>query len=1128
MSKLDLKQILLCSTLLVGASAYSGAAFAQDVNPTIDEDEAEAILVADDEIEEVEESGDTVVVTGSRIRRDSFSSISPLQVISTELSQDVGLFDPSTILQRSEAASGQQIDATFNGFVLNNGPGAQTLNLRGLGADRTLLLINGRRVAPAGVEGAPSSPSINLLPGSLIERYDLLLDGASSIYGSDAVAGVGNVILKTDFDGFEVFGSGNLNEETSELERYTISGSWGKTGDRGFFGVGAEYDVREQISIADRSFLGGCETNLEVTESGEIRRLGISDRLIVEDRTPGVTVSDNECIVSGISGRIFLPFVDYGSVYFTPGRSNIGINDYSDSFFRGVDLDVDGDGIRDVDFQDVNVNGIDQFNFLSKQERVSLMSYGEYTLEGDANVTPFYEVLYTLAKISNDNTGQGQFFPYVPGANAFNPCNLANNDCDAAVAGLGGNPNFAGLSLPALPITAIRGDRNNFDVEQEQLRVVAGVRGDMPWMTAGPFSDWNFELSGVYSRSDGDSRRRGIRNDRTAFALGIDPTADFDGDGIVDNDGDGIADDYNRNDNQPPMLNGVSSIFGVATPCDAGGLANPELAAPDLIAGCVPVNLFAPSVLGSAIGDFATAAERDYLFGTRDFNTRYEQVILSGIINGTIGSTGAGPIGAAVGFEVRNDKISSNPDIVASNGLFFGFFSDGGAEGDKTIKEMFAEVSLPLIADYPLFKELQLDLSGRFTDEEFYGSAGTYSAKLGWRPVESLLLKASYGTSFRAPNLRENFLRAQSGFGSVFDPCAVPTDAFQPPANNPAGDLIYRADLDERDANVLAACLREGRDPTRVGLDSNVGNTFGSPGVEFTGGGSLDLNEETSDSFTTGFSFSQPFFESFDLDINVNYYDIEITDSVVEPGGQFIVNDCFVRDDGVRSAFCDRIEYDAIPTGRLLISDIDSGFINLDTDTVRGLDFNTRFGFDFTAFDEPFDFTMSVLANQLLERSNVFVDPVNGEEIRGDFEGTFGFPEWTGSLTAALDWRDYRFTWQTRYIGDVTEDEDGFDPFSDALDTQGTGFRGNTCQGPAAGDVLCRDVGFADEYFVHTMSARYNADTWTLRAGISNVLDEKPPLVSGGQGITQIANIPIGNGYDLNGREYFFSASKRF
>ena len=1118
MNVLD-KARLLQTTMLAGLMlSLSGAAYAQSAPSVpadaIDEDD-EILEITEDEILEDDEE---VVVTGTRIRRDTFTSISPLQVISTELSQDVGLFDPAQILQRSEAAAGQQIDATFNGFVLDNGPGSQTLNLRGLGADRTLLLVNGRRIAPAGVEGAPSAPSINLLPGSLIERYDLLLDGASSVFGSDAVAGVGNIILKNDFDGLELFGQASVNPQGAG-EDFTVSAAWGKQGDRGFIGFGGEYDYNDPVTLADRDFLGGCETNLEVTEDGRIRTLGISDRIVVEDRTPGVTVSDNDCVVTGISGRIFLPFVDYGSVYYTPGFSNSGIAGYSESTFGGVDIDANGDGIRDVDFQDVNTNGFNQGRtFINERKRVSLMSYGEYTLEGDMNITPFFEALYTNAKISNPNTGTPQIFPTVQGNNLTNPCNLANNDCDGATPTLGGNPNFAGLSLPALPIASVQGDRNNFETDLDTLRLVGGVRGDLNFLNEGIFDNWTFEVSGIYGRSDGDVIRRGIREDRLAFALGIDPTADFDGDGIADNNGNGIADDYDDGNFLPPLLGGregFDSLFGEARPCDASGLANPGLAAPDLIEGCVPVNLFADSFLGSAIGDFETRAERDYLFGERTFNTVYEQTIFNAFVTGDIGRTGAGPIGVAAGFEIRNDKIDSVPNIVASDGLFFGFFSDQGAVGDKTIKEVFGEVSLPLIADYPLFKELQVDLSGRFTDEEFFGNAFTYSAKVGWRPVESLLLKSSYGTSFRAPNLRESFLRDQSGFQTLLDPCAVPEDVFE-------------GGPDTRAPETIRNCIREGRDPFSVGINEEIGNTFTTPSVETFGGGSLALSPETSDSFTAGFSFSQPWFESFDLDIGVNYYDIEITDAVIEPGAQFILNDCYNREDESRSVFCDRITIDPLLDGRRLVSEVDRGFINRDTETVEGVDYTARMSFDFTAFDEPFDVSWNLRANKLEGKGDVLIDPVTLEPDIDDDAGEFGFAEWTGNLTAALDWRDFRLTWQTRYIGKQSQDFDGIDEFDDALVTQGTGFRGNTCAGPTFGDVLCRDFAQADEYFVHTLSGRYQTDTWTLRAGVSNLFEEDPPLIDGDEPVTQIANVPLGVGYDLNGREYFFAVERRF
>ncbi len=1114
--KARLLQTSVLSTLFVSLAV---PAYAQVVQ---DDDVDLVVEQINEEEEETSSRGDEVVVTGSRVKRDTFSSISPLQVISTELSQDVGLFDPSAILQRSEAASGQQIDATFQGFVLDNGPGSQTLNIRGLGADRTLLLMNGRRIAPAGVEGAPTSPSINLLPGSLIERYDLLLDGASSIYGSDAVAGVGNVILKKDFEGLEVFGSGNYNPRGGGND-YTVSASWGKNTDRGFFGVGAEYDLRDEIRIADRDFLAGCDTHYEVTESGEIRTLGVRDRLVIENRTPGVSIPDNECKIGGITGRIFIPFTNLGSVYRTDGAGNSGIPGYDESTGGFGDVDANGDGIRDVDFNNVNTNGDNpERTFIPEQKRYNIMAFGEYTLEGEANVTPYFEALYSRAEIASENTGNAQVFPFVPAANPTNPCNIGTGvDCRAAqnAGGLFPNPLSTGFSLPALPIFAVKGDRDNFDVTQEQTRFVGGIKGDLPWMNVGLFSDWEFDVSGTYSRSEGNSTRRGIREDKLAFALGVDPSADFDGDGIFDNDGDGIADDYDQNVDFSFIFGvpefGVNTPAGVIEPCNAAGLANPGALLGDVADGCVPVNLFATSLLDAAVGDFATQAERDYVFGERTFRTVYEQTIFSGVLNGRIGKTAAGPIGAALGFEIRNDKINSDPSAVASNGLFFGFFSDGGAVGDKTIKELFAEVDIPLIADYPLFKSLEVNISGRFTDEEFYGSAGTYSVKGGWRPVDSLLLKASFGTSYRAPNLRENFLRSQSGFNSITDPCAVPNDAFT--------TGVYVAADDTREQTTLDNCIREGRDPTTVGIEpTQMLTTVTTPSVEISAGGSLELQPETSKSFTTGFSFTQPFFESFDFDLGMNYYDIKVEDAVVEPSAAFIVNDCYNRDDGIRSTFCDRISTDDPATTRGLVSDVFAGFINQDEETVRGLDINGRFAKEFTAFDQPMEFGLNVRANKLLERSQLFIDDA-GEELFDEDAGEFGFPEWTGTATAFLDWDDFRFTWQTRYIDAVEQQADGIDPFSDALDTRGTGFFGHTC----TGGVFCRDVGFADDYMTHTASVRYAADTWTVRAGISNLFDREPPKVDSNE-VLAISNTPIGNGYDLDGREFFISAQKRF
>jgi iron complex outermembrane receptor protein len=1123
------------------AFVVAGPVWAQDADQPQDEEEEE-VDVTTDASGRAGSGGGNITVTGSRIVRDTYSSISPLQVLSTENQQAVGAFDPAQILQRSEAAAGTQIDATFQGFVLDNGPGSQTINLRGLGANRTLVLVNGRRLAPSGVEGAPVNPSINLIPATLVDRYDILTDGASSVYGSDAVAGVVNVILRKDFDGLEVQANGNINP-MGRGEDYTISAAWGKNFDRGVFGIGAEYQYRDEVRLRDRDFLSGCDTNYEVDQNGNILTTGLRDNALVQSRTGGnVSVAESACKVTGISGRIFIPFTFLGSVYF-PANGNIanipGLNfgESTDAF--GRELDRNGDGIRDVDFQNVNTNAanLDQ-TFISGQELINVFAYGEYTFPGEANITPFFEAQYTRAEISAPNSGLPQIFPTVPDLNQFNPCNITapgGTDCPAADnALLGGffNPNV-GISLPVVPITSIIGDRNNFEVTQEQYRGVLGVRGDLPFIG----SSWTFEVSGTYSRSKGVSTRDGIREDRLAFALGLDPTSDFNGDGIIDNDtdldrnaipdnpGDGIADDYDD----------ALEVFGAfgdpqwIGECNAAGLANPQLAAPDLVQGCVPVNLFAPSVLTGAVGDFATAAERAYLFDQRRFDTTYEQVMLQAYVTGDLFELPAGPVGVVLGGEWREDSIDSDPNFQAANGLFFGFFSDKGARGSKWIRELFGEVDIPLIAGETLVEELTVNISGRLTDEEFYGTNGTFALKGGWRPVAPLLFKFSYGTSFRAPNLRENFLLGQSGFLTLFDPCAVPDDAFDALAGG------YNPALDDREPVVIQNCLREGRDPFTTGIDAQGLGTLQTSSVEITSSGTFDLDPETSRSITTGFAFEEDWASGFRFAFNFNYYDVKVKDSIIEPSAQFLVNDCFTREDGTRSQFCDLIGVSSI--GRRLISGVRPGFLNLDQESVRGIDINTTFGYPVMVGGEEFDLSLNIVANKLIERSSIFTNDDGSTEFE-DFAGEFGFPEWTGRATFNIRYDDFLFTWQTRYIGEVEQDVLGIDPLSSAFgvgpDGPTPGFFGDTCLGNGSangvvpGDgVFCRDVGFADEWFEHTASIRWDNGKLRIIAGVTNIFDKAPPLVDTNE-VFAISNTPIGNGYNLDGREFFGQLLYRF
>ena len=243
------------------------------------------------------------------------------------------------------------------------------------------------------------------------------------------------------------------------------------------------------------------------------------------------------------------------------------------------------------------------------------------------------------------------------------------------------------------------GDRNTVSYEIAYTRLVGGVEGDLPWLDFGSLSNWTFEFGVVQSMSDATGHRSGIREDRLDLALGVYSTTN--------------------------------------TPCenDTG-----EPLASDAAQGCVPVNLFAPSLYPeSVVGQFATAAESRYLFDDRDFDTVYKQTLVSFYMTGNVLQLPADWIVGGFGFEYRLDDLDSIPDHVARDGLMWGFFADGGAIGDKYTREFFGEIEIPVIAGQPAAEELVFNVSARFTDDEFYGGAWTHSYKMAYRPINSLL-----------------------------------------------------------------------------------------------------------------------------------------------------------------------------------------------------------------------------------------------------------------------------------------------------------------------------------------------------------------------------------------------------
>jgi iron complex outermembrane receptor protein len=1058
LKNLSLLAISVKSALFAGAIS-SFAAVAADEN----ENEAE------------EEEIEKVVVTGSRIRKAEFSNASPIQIISGDLSREMGMFEAGEMLQSTNQASGVQIDNTFGGYVLDNGPGAATVGFRGLGAERTLVLINGRRMAPAGVGGAPTSPDLNLIPGVMIDRVENLFDGASTVYGSDAVAGVANVILKSDIEGFQIEGSyqqpkGEGGEQTN------LSAMYGYTYDNGFITVGAEYSDSKAQSYSGSAFLKGCEERIYESEDGDIvtRFGGI-----------GPTINgENTCDIFPLTNRAQIPTF-WGSVYYTPGFTNTGVPNFSETTVSsslegylpswiaadfngdgiiddldGVIVDGNGDGLRDVDFQDpfYAFQQSDYYksgDYRSRNERISVMANGEHNFADDNDTTLYYEGLYAQRETPIFGPG-AQIFQWVPASNPYNPCGVNGIDCFEM---LGAGP--AGPQ-DMRPIINIRGDRDRTEVKVSQYRLVTGVTGNLPGLESINLDNRYKDVYASYSASKGTDERQGINEERLVYSLDT---------SVLNNDG--------------------------TVTCGDG------------TDGCVPVNLFSDNLFQTGGGNLS-AEEAAYLFMPRTMETKVNQFVVNGFLGGDLYTLpwNNETITGVFGAEYRRDEIKSNPNAAAADGLLWGYFADQGADGDRSLREVFTEIDMPLVKGVTGIEEFTLTLSGRVSDESFYDPESTYSVKAVYRPVEWVTLRGTQGTSYRAPNLRERFLNGTTGFNTIGDPCVVPGDARAGDPLDPNSPASYDPAGDNRDQATLDRCSADGVDPTSLGLGQNGTQEFtGSYSAEIVTGGTTELNPETSVATTYGFILEQPFIEDMDLTFSLTRFDIEVTNSIAEPSAGYSIGQCYAAD-GI-DAFCGRINRDE--NGQIDL--VDASFINIGLLTSQGYDYNIYYNQDFVISEQNFGVTLDIQATKMTESLYDVLGTVD------DNVGEPDVPEWRGTARLSLEYSDFRFNWLARYISAGEEDELG--EFEE--DTTG-------CTGlfnSQGGRLKCRPVGYTEDYWKHDMGVTYSADDFLISAGIRNVFNEAPPKVDP-SGSFSSTNVPLGVGYDTFGRMPYINFSVNF
>ena len=463
---LEQKRNTLALAVAAAIGFSSGTLYAQ-------EDVAE-MEAAEDSERAVEE----VVVTGSRIIRDGYSSASPMEVISADVGLIQGIADVGSLLQTSTIASGspQVTAATSSAFVQEGGIGTSTISLRGLGATRTLVLLNGRRIGPAGVRGQVSSFDLNLMPLVAVDRIEILKDGASTIYGSDAVAGVVNVITRQD-DGLSLDMYTAQPHKSGGAES-RLSLRWGKSFDRGHFSIMGDYIERRELKKGNRDYFDCGEQFVFDPDTGQ--------RADVQDpRTNSAHCNDL------LWGHIWL--YDYsGGVplgakaqYDYDGDLGNYVPGFDSAFMEAPDgwypvaYDAASLGVTNADhpFQD-------GASLVPKNEVYTLYADGEFEITD--SLTMYAEALYSRRETYvNDYR---QFWTYV-----------YNEDFDFNYF-YGYEPQGSTLSqgwrgaqwLSPTPIT----DHADNSVEIDYARAVVGFSGEV--------GRFNWDISGQYSVSDGD------------------------------------------------------------------------------------------------------------------------------------------------------------------------------------------------------------------------------------------------------------------------------------------------------------------------------------------------------------------------------------------------------------------------------------------------------------------------------------------------------------------------------------------------------------------------------------------------------------------------------------------------
>jgi iron complex outermembrane receptor protein len=730
-------KLALYSTLGAGFIAVAGSAMAQQDAASETEDELEL---------------DRVKVTGSRISRAQIEGPSPVYILTADEMQKEGFTTVYEALNTlTQNVGNMQDDQYAGGFTQN----ANVVDLRGLGPGRTLVLINGRRTTdyPLPFNGQSNIVNLNSIPIAAVERVEVLAGGASAVYGSDAVAGVINVVMKSDLDSTDVrLRYGDTVDGGGKSIRAQVVG--GVNNDRGNFTYALEYFKRDPIWGFQRDFMDSIEDNPDgppFVNSRNVLALDAFDAFRVGSVGLRYIAPPQQACDAW-------PELEYS---FRPGAGN----------YCGRDDDIS------------------QFTVRNGTENWSGFFNGEYELTD--RVQAFGYLSY-IRKDSKFNTAtpfwsSNQFGPNVDGATTYsNLDNIVTYDLSPFGIGLVEWPQVTLLQRIFTASEMGGREANNDNYDEDSYDFVAGLRGDFA-------ATWEWETAFQYSAYDVTRERRLIVADLAdAFFAG----------------------DFLTNLEPDPLFGGFFANLGDLTD---------------------PNNPFLKPVTP---GEYASFTDIDTTTADSSNST------INFTVNGDLFDLPAGTVSMAAIAEWGTQEYDIQLDSQLIAGEFWGYTGTGGG-GERDRYAVGTEFLVPIIDMLTASAAVRYD---KYDDITEVDDAVTYGFGLEFRPMQDLLVRGRFATSFRAPDMHYVFADP-SGFFVVAPDYYVC-----------AKDL----GIDEDSPGGLSACI----DPVRGDL--------GSSSIQGARAGNPFLEEEEGESFTFGFVW-----ELFDgLSWTVDYYDIKLENIV--------------------------------------------------------------------------------------------------------------------------------------------------------------------------------------------------------------------------------------------------------